>query len=126
MSRCTSDLEFLQCDMCLTYFHKDIFCPHRRECKGANSQEMKKSEAEKLRIELDKQEDSRTSPDSSSSSSSKDKNSIHRSQLEQLSKAQDMKQRTQLANEWADEEDKALKEKLKKHSIDDALAFLDS
>ena len=119
MSRCTADLEFLQCDLCHTYFHKDIFCPHRRECKGAGSQELKKSEAEKLRVELDKEEDSR-------GCTTKSTTTLQRAQLEQLSKAQDMKQRTQLANEWAEEEDKALKEKLKQHSIDDALAFLES
>ena len=121
MSRCTADLEFLQCDLCLTYFHKDIFCPHRRDCKGLNSQEMKKSEAEKMRVDLDKLEDQRSHNDTNNPAIM-----IPRAQLEKMQKSQDMKKRTELANEWADEEDRKLKEKFSKNATDAALAFLDS
>lgn len=45
MTRCTADLEYFQCDLCRKYFHKDIFCPHRRACKGPDSQEMDTKDA---------------------------------------------------------------------------------
>jgi len=53
MSHATSDLEYFQCDMCRVYVHKDIFCPHRRECKGPHSTELKKKECEKISAVLD-------------------------------------------------------------------------
>lgn len=124
MSRCTADLEFLQCDLCLTYFHKDIFCPHRRDCKGLNSQEMKKSEAEKMRVDLDKLEDQRSSAKTKTNDAPCI--SVPRAQLEKIQKSQDMKKRTELANEWAEEEDRKLKEKFSKKATDAALAFLES
>lgn len=49
MSQVTADLEFFKCDVCGVYLHKDIFCNHRRECKGSESQEISKREC--LRIE---------------------------------------------------------------------------
>jgi NAD-dependent SIR2 family protein deacetylase len=122
MSRCTADLEFLQCDMCQTYFHKDIFCPHRRECKGKDSKELKKGEAEAILKQLDKEEDCRLNGGGISTATA----AAQRSQLSKIAAAQDQKQRTQLANEWADKEDEELKRKINKKALDDALAFLDS
>lgn len=52
----TADLEFLMCDLCHVYFHKDIFCPHRRACRGPNCTEMDKSEAETITKRLDQAE----------------------------------------------------------------------
>lgn len=52
MSHVTADLEFFKCDLCSVYFHKDIFCDHRRDCKGLNSQELKKSECRKWEAQL--------------------------------------------------------------------------
>lgn len=52
MSHVTADLEFFKCDLCSIYFHKDIFCDHRRDCKGLNSQEFKKSECRKWEAQL--------------------------------------------------------------------------
>ena len=48
MSHATSDLEYFMCDMCRVYVHRDIYCPHRRECKGPNSKELKKGECAKI------------------------------------------------------------------------------
>nr|CCC91607.1 conserved hypothetical protein [Trypanosoma congolense IL3000] len=48
MSQVTADLEYFKCDMCGIYLHKDIFCDHRRECKGLHSDELKKSECRKV------------------------------------------------------------------------------
>lgn len=42
------------CDMCRVYIHRDIFCPHRRECKGPDSTELKKGEVQKLCAEIDR------------------------------------------------------------------------
>lgn len=76
-----------------------------------------------MRIALDKEEDSRSRAGGSGVTKTIP---VQRAALDKLLQSQDMKQRTQLANEWADEEDRELKEKLKKHSIDDAMAFLES
>eukprot|EP00760_Papus_ankaliazontas_P019231 PhM_4_TR17966/c0_g1_i1/m.76689 len=46
----TSDMEFLRCDLCFKYLHKDIFCDHRRQCKGLDSTELKPKE---VRSKLD-------------------------------------------------------------------------
>ena len=54
MSHATSDLEFFMCDMCQVYVHRDIFCSHRRECKGPNSQELRKAECEAIWGQIDK------------------------------------------------------------------------
>eukprot|EP01060_Flectonema_neradi_P003394 TRINITY_DN12176_c0_g1_i1.p1 TRINITY_DN12176_c0_g1~~TRINITY_DN12176_c0_g1_i1.p1 ORF type:complete len:150 (+),score=35.18 TRINITY_DN12176_c0_g1_i1:62-451(+) len=52
----TADGEFFKCDMCGVYFHMNIFCSHRRQCKGADSQEMKKEQIEEATKQLDKEE----------------------------------------------------------------------
>lgn len=52
MTQVTADLEYFKCDVCGVYLHKDIFCNHRRDCKGLNSQELKKSECRALEAEL--------------------------------------------------------------------------
>lgn len=52
MSHVTADLEYFKCDLCNIYLHKDIFCDHRRDCKGLNSQEFKKSECRRWEAEL--------------------------------------------------------------------------
>jgi hypothetical protein len=48
MSHATSDLEFFMCDLCRVYVHRDIYCNHRRECKGLDSKELKKGEVNAL------------------------------------------------------------------------------
>lgn len=53
MSHATADLEYFMCDMCHTYVHRDIYCPHRRECKGRDSKELKKDEVVAIRKELE-------------------------------------------------------------------------
>eukprot|EP01065_Artemidia_motanka_P019183 TRINITY_DN2273_c5_g1_i1.p1 TRINITY_DN2273_c5_g1~~TRINITY_DN2273_c5_g1_i1.p1 ORF type:complete len:159 (+),score=54.71 TRINITY_DN2273_c5_g1_i1:60-479(+) len=55
----TADGEFFKCDMCGTYFHGNIFCSHRRQCKGPNSQEMKKELVAEVQGQLDKEERAR-------------------------------------------------------------------
>ncbi|AAZ12565.1 hypothetical protein, conserved [Trypanosoma brucei gambiense DAL972] len=52
MSHVTADLECFKCDMCGVYLHKDIFCNHRRECKGPHSTELKKSECRQIEAAL--------------------------------------------------------------------------
>ena len=52
----TADGEFFKCDMCGVYFHMNIFCSHRRQCKGADSQEMKKEQIAETTKQLDKEE----------------------------------------------------------------------
>lgn len=53
MSHATADLEYFMCDMCLTYVHRDIYCPHRRECKGKDSKELKKDEVAAIRRDIE-------------------------------------------------------------------------
>lgn len=53
MSHATADLEYFKCDLCGVYLHKDIFCDHRRDCKGPNSVELKKSECKALERQVD-------------------------------------------------------------------------
>lgn len=53
MTQVTADLEFFKCDVCLTYFHRDIFCDHRRHCKGAGSTELNTKQADKIAATLD-------------------------------------------------------------------------
>ncbi|CCW71221.1 unnamed protein product [Phytomonas sp. Hart1] len=53
MTHVTADLEYFKCELCGVYLYKDIFCDHRRECKGLNSTELKKSECHILQKELD-------------------------------------------------------------------------
>eukprot|EP00388_Colpodella_angusta_P036434 GDKK01038877.1.p1 GENE.GDKK01038877.1~~GDKK01038877.1.p1 ORF type:complete len:159 (-),score=13.33 GDKK01038877.1:96-572(-) len=53
MSHATADLEYFQCDMCQTYMHRDIYCNHRRECKGKDSQEIKKGDVARISRDLD-------------------------------------------------------------------------
>ncbi|KAF8302833.1 hypothetical protein TcYC6_0046280 [Trypanosoma cruzi] len=55
MSHVTADLEYFKCDMCGVYLHKDIFCDHRRECKGLDSKELKKSQCCQIGMALDKE-----------------------------------------------------------------------
>eukprot|EP01061_Rhynchopus_euleeides_P027164 TRINITY_DN44243_c0_g1_i1.p2 TRINITY_DN44243_c0_g1~~TRINITY_DN44243_c0_g1_i1.p2 ORF type:complete len:138 (+),score=61.16 TRINITY_DN44243_c0_g1_i1:123-536(+) len=50
----TADGEFFKCDMCGTYFHMNIFCSHRRQCKGLDSKEMKKELIAEVQDELDR------------------------------------------------------------------------
>ncbi|KAG8339661.1 hypothetical protein TRVL_09513 [Trypanosoma vivax] len=52
MTQVTADLEYFKCDMCDVYLHKDIFCNHRRECKGLNSTELKKSQCRQIESTL--------------------------------------------------------------------------
>ncbi|CCW61112.1 unnamed protein product [Phytomonas sp. EM1] len=54
MSHVTADLEYFKCDLCGVYLSKDIFCDHRRECKGTNSKELKRYECHVLQKELDR------------------------------------------------------------------------
>ncbi|ORC85262.1 uncharacterized protein TM35_000361220 [Trypanosoma theileri] len=55
MSSVTADLEYFKCDLCGVYFHRDIFCDHRRECKGLDSTELKKSECRQIEAALNEE-----------------------------------------------------------------------
>ncbi|EPY39111.1 hypothetical protein AGDE_04818 [Angomonas deanei] len=55
MSHVTADLEYFQCDMCAKYLHKDIFCDHRRDCKGLHSTELKRAECKRIEEALGKE-----------------------------------------------------------------------
>eukprot|EP00796_Vickermania_ingenoplastis_P001175 gene1175-692_t len=52
MTQVTADLEYFKCDVCGVFLHKDIFCDHRRDCKGLNSQELRRSECRLLEAKL--------------------------------------------------------------------------
>lgn len=42
------------CDMCRVYVHRDIYCDHRRACKGPDSKELKKGECSAISEEIGK------------------------------------------------------------------------
>lgn len=91
MSHCTADLEYFKCDMCHVYFHRDIFCPHRRECKGKDSQELKKDEVAVIADRLDEA----------------DRREFHQmpKPLDKIAKKRNVNQRTDLANDYAKEQE---------------------
>lgn len=55
MSHATADLEYFRCDVCGVYLHREIFCNHRRDCKGLGSTELKKGECRALSAMVDLQ-----------------------------------------------------------------------
>lgn len=84
-----------------------------------------------MRVKLDKLEDQRVKQQQQNGDAATNQQqnycvSVQRSQLEQIQKSQDLKKRTELANEWAEEEDRKIREKFSKKATDAALAFLES
>lgn len=135
MSRCTADLEYLQCDLCNTYFHKDIFCPHRRECKGAGSVELKKNEAAALLQQLNKLEDAdRRAELNAAARAGGGENAgepnqvllVSRAGLDQQRAKSESQARTQLANDVEKVREEEIRKKINKQSLAAALDFLDS
>lgn len=53
MTTLTADLEYFKCDQCNTFFFKDIYCDHRRQCKGHDNPELKKKEVEQIASQID-------------------------------------------------------------------------
>lgn len=53
MTTLTADLEYFKCDQCSIYFFKDIYCDHRRQCKGLDNPELKKKEVAAIASRID-------------------------------------------------------------------------
>ena len=133
MASCTSALQYFKCDMCGTYFHMDIFCPHRRQCKGRDSKELKKPEADAIADALDRQsrEDRATrvkdgaaaSPDAAARPDA-DK-AIVCSGLDKATQRQEVATRTAVAEKWERRQDEALRQQLNDDKMDALLAELD-
>jgi tricorn protease-like protein len=100
MSHATSDLEYFMCDMCQVYVHRDIYCNHRRACKGPDSQELKKGECNTLNEEIGKV--ARATYSSTGST-------IALSRVEQLSAT---KLRNKIANQYTEVKDLELKKRM--------------
>ena len=113
----TADLEYLRCDMCGKYLHVDIFCDHRRACKGKDSVEITAQEASRIHSLLDREERkvnaARVTADPVVP-------------LQHASQRQQMALRTAVANRWVTEEDEKLKEKLSDDKLDALFAELTS
>lgn len=123
MSQMTADLEYLKCDMCGTYFHKEIFCPHRRECKGKDCKEIRKAEAQLINDTIDKQE-RKARAERSNNPILCDPSTISGG-LEAAVQRRESAIRTEIANSWAAEQDRQLAEKLDRKKIDSLMAELD-
>jgi hypothetical protein len=119
MSHATADLEFFKCDMCGVYMHKDLFCDHRRACKGRDSVELTKKQAEKVADVLDSSEHKALASTGQLEATSL-RLSVAANEKRQISNT-----RTKLQMEYLKEKEKeqAAKQLM---SVDDALAFLNS
>jgi hypothetical protein len=107
MTQVTADLEFFRCDVCTKFLHRDIFCDHRRECKGPNSQELTRKQADAAALMIDKDEAARRKESGGPS--------IPLAKLEALRMD---KIRRDIDREMAAQEDRKLKEKLQKYDSD--------
>ena len=117
MSHATSDLEYFKCDMCATYMHKEIYCDHRRGCKGKDSKELTKQQVAAVQKVLDADEHKRVLDNNCESDQVI-------APVEQTEKRQLAKVRGKLQEEWL--EQKRTEEKAKETWTEaDALAFLD-
>lgn len=114
MTQVTSDLEYFKCDMCGKYLHRDIFCPHRRECKGADSVELTRTQADAVAAAMDR-------ADGKLRARCEGGPAVP---IETLAKLQTTRTRAQLAAEYEKEVDKEIEAKLKACSVDDVLAEL--
>ena len=122
MAACTADLEYFRCDMCGTYLHMDIFCDHRRACKGKDSKELKKAEAHAISDSIDRasrEERARTAGTAVDAD-----RSVVCSGLDAVSKRQEAATRTKVANEWEAEQEAALRKQLADDKMDALLAEL--
>jgi len=108
----TSDMEFMRCDMCYKYLHKDIFCDHRRICKGPDSTELKPQQCKNIQQALNKEDQKKAGL------------SLSLSALEKKSRSS--KQAALLADHFAHEEQKRAEAASSSRSAEELLAELDS
>lgn len=129
MASCTSDLQYFKCDMCGTYFHMDIFCPHRRQCKGKDSKELKKPEADAIAAALDRQSReeraSRVKAEAADGPTAIDADAaVVCSGLDKAVRRQEVATRTQVAEAWEKRQDDMLRAQLADDKMDALLAEL--
>ncbi|KAH9586637.1 hypothetical protein LSM04_003088 [Trypanosoma melophagium] len=117
MSHVTADLEYFKCDMCGVYFHKDIFCDHRRECKGLDSKELKKSECRQIEAALNEEMRRRLGAEGA--------RKTKLMPVELAEKHQQARVRRNLANAYQSEVDKKLQERLMPDKMKALAAFLE-
>lgn len=113
----TADLEFFMCDMCRVYVHRDIFCDHRRACKGPDCQELRKHEAEAIGRELDAEQRRLLVGRCGASMSAVP--------LERQARLQEAAVRRKVADEHARQLEKEAEHLLRNKKVDDFLASLD-
>ncbi|RNE95124.1 uncharacterized protein Tco025E_10169 [Trypanosoma conorhini] len=116
MSHVTADLEYFKCDMCGVYLHKDIFCDHRRECKGLDSTELKKSECRQIEMELDQETRRRLA--------SRAVDGATLVPVELAERQQQARVRRTVADSYQAEVDKALQQQLAPDKMESLAAFL--
>ena len=114
MAQVTADLEYFKCDLCSTYFHRDIFCDHRRLCNGPGSTELNKRQADAVSHALDVEE-----------SRSRSRTGGPGAPVDALSQRGDNRTRTKLAQDVYSEEQAALQKRLKSIDADALMAELD-
>ena len=118
MASLTVDLDYFKCDMCGTYFHKDIYCDHRRQCKGKDSQELKKGEVAAIAGAIDETEREREKILGID-------HPVKRGTIDKMAATQRAQLRRNVADEEQQRQDEQLKKKLESAGVDDLLAELD-
>ena len=117
MSHATADLEYFKCDMCGTYMHKEIFCDHRRNCKGKDSVELTKKQAAAVAQLLEADERKKLQGTVTSDAA---RIGVEKTEKMQLNRTRRQLHEQYLAEKMAEEQQKQTM------SIDEALAFLES
>ena len=116
----TSDLEYFMCDMCRVYMHRDIFCDHRRQCKGPDSKELKKHESEAIGKVLD---DEQRKQLLKTGSCGRELSTVA---VEKKVKLQEAAVRREVANEYARKQDAEAEKAVSKNKrVEDFMATLD-
>lgn len=99
------------CDMCRVYVHRDIYCNHRRECKGLDSKELKKGEVNALSEAIGK------------TCRATHLNGATAVPLQRVEKIGESKRRHKIADEYVREKDEILKQRMENAA--DLLALLE-
>merc|ERR1711991_1285225 len=114
MTSLTADLEYFKCDLCATYFHKDIFCDHRRLCNGPDSKELNRKQADKIAEALDSEESRARRAKGGAATT-----------LARMEKQRDTRKRTSLSKDLFEAEQAQIRQQLQEVDADALMAELE-
>lgn len=139
MSHATADLEYFKCDVCGVYLHQDIFCDHRRECKGLGSTELKKSECRKIQellgkdtraaviAQLEKDKASEAAAQSTQAPAAEGRGKVNvLLSTDQMDRRRDMRVRREMANAYQKKQAEAFESEMTEAKRKELLDFLNS